>query len=125
MLPNKDVIAEIGKFKSGINKGNFKNCKNKNFDPRDNDLFKNAVHLAYLDAARTFSKINSSSGTAEAELAKAKSFLGNIRSTYTGINLPGGAQMNGDNLMSQGKEEQETLRQELLQRFPVFGIWHG
>lgn len=71
MLPNKDVIAEIGKFKSGINKGNFKNCKNKNFDPRDNDLFKNAVHLAYLDAARTFSKINSSSGTAEAELAKA------------------------------------------------------
>jgi hypothetical protein len=33
--------------------------------------------------------------------------------------------MNGDNLMSQGKEEQETLRQELLQRFPVFGIWHG
>jgi hypothetical protein len=58
-------------------------------------------------------------------LAKAKYFLGNIRSTYTGINLPGGAQMNGDNLMNQGKEEQETLRQELLQKFPVFGIWHG
>ena len=28
-------------------------------------------------------------------LAKAKIFIGNIRMTYTGINLPGGAQING------------------------------
>jgi hypothetical protein len=58
-------------------------------------------------------------------LAKAKIMLGNLRTTYSGINLPGGAQINGEQLLSQGKEEQEALRTELLQRFPVFGIWHG
>ena len=58
-------------------------------------------------------------------LAKAKILLGNLRTTYTNISLPGGAQVNGEQLLSQGKEEQEALRTELLQRFPVFGIWHG
>jgi hypothetical protein len=58
-------------------------------------------------------------------LAKAKILLGNLRTTYTGINLPGGAQINGDQLLTQGNSEQEALRTELLQRFPVFGIWHG
>ena len=58
-------------------------------------------------------------------LAKAKIMLGNLRTTYTNINLPGGAQVNGDQLLNQGKEEQEVLRTELLQRFPVFGVWYG
>jgi hypothetical protein len=58
-------------------------------------------------------------------LAKAKTFLGNLRTTYSGINLPGGAQLNGDALLQQGNTEQEALRAELLQRFPVFGMWHG
>lgn len=58
-------------------------------------------------------------------LAKAKILLGNLRTTYSNINLPGGAQINGDQLLSQGKEQQESLRTELLQRFPVFGMWNG
>ena len=58
-------------------------------------------------------------------LAKAKILLGTLRTAYTGINLPGGAQINGEALLNQGKEEQEALRTELLQRFPVFGVWHG
>jgi hypothetical protein len=37
-------------------------------------------------------------------LAKAKILLGNLRTTYSNINLPGGAQINGDQLLSQGKE---------------------
>lgn len=58
-------------------------------------------------------------------LAKAKIFIGNLRTTYSGINLPGGAQINGADILQQGTSEQETLRTELLQRFPVFGVWHG
>lgn len=58
-------------------------------------------------------------------LAKAKIFIGQLRTTYTGINLPGGAQLNGDGILQQGITEQDALRTELLQRFPVFGIWHG
>lgn len=58
-------------------------------------------------------------------LAKAKTMLGTIRTTYSGINLPGGAQLNGETLLNQGKEEQEALREDLLKRFPVFGVWHG
>lgn len=58
-------------------------------------------------------------------LAKAKIMLGNLRTTYSNINLPGGAQINGEQLLNQGKEQQEALRSELLQRFPVFGMWHG
>ena len=58
-------------------------------------------------------------------LAKAKIFIGQLRTTYTGINLPGGAQINGDGILQQGIAEQDALRTELLQRFPVFGIWHG
>ena len=58
-------------------------------------------------------------------LAKAKILLGNLRTTYTNISLPGGAQVNGEQLLNQGKEEQQALRAQLLQRFPVFGMWHG
>lgn len=58
-------------------------------------------------------------------LAKAKIFIGNLRTTYSGINLPGGAQINGADILQQGTSEQEALRTELLQRFPVFGVWHG
>jgi hypothetical protein len=39
-------------------------------------------------------------------LAKAKILLGNLRTTYTNISLPGGAQVNGEQLLNQGKEEQ-------------------
>lgn len=58
-------------------------------------------------------------------LAKAKIFLGNLRTTYSGISLPGGAQVNGEQLLAQGNDEQTALRDELRQRFPVFGVWHG
>ena len=58
-------------------------------------------------------------------LAKAKTLLGNLRNTYSGINLPGGAQLNGDNLLQQGNSEQEALRADLLKRFPTFGVWYG
>lgn len=37
-------------------------------------------------------------------LAKAKIMLGNLRTTYSNINLPGGAQINGEQLLNQGKE---------------------
>jgi hypothetical protein len=58
-------------------------------------------------------------------LAKAKTFLGNLRTTYSGINLPGGAQLNGSEILQQGNSEQEALRAELIQRFPVLSMWHG
>lgn len=57
-------------------------------------------------------------------LAKAKIFIGTIRSTYTNINLPGGAQVNAD-ILNQGKEEQDKLREELTKKYPVLGVWHG
>jgi hypothetical protein len=37
-------------------------------------------------------------------LAKAKILLGNLRTTYSNISLPGGAQVNGEQLLSQGKD---------------------
>lgn len=58
-------------------------------------------------------------------LAKAKIYIGTIRTTYTGINLVGGAQINGTEILQQGTTEQEALRTELRARFPVIGMWHG
>ena len=58
-------------------------------------------------------------------LAKAKIFIGNIRQTYTGVNLPGGAQINGAQILQQGNAEQDALRQELTARYPVLAIYHG
>ena len=59
------------------------------------------------------------------ELAKAKFFIGNLRKTYTGVSLPGGAAINGDDFVSQGTAEMEALRTDLLQRFPVLAVYHG
>ena len=58
-------------------------------------------------------------------LAKAKIFIGNIRLTYTGVNLPGGAQINGTEILNQGNQEQDALRAELTARYPVLAIYHG
>lgn len=58
-------------------------------------------------------------------LAKAKTYIGNLRTTYDGINLPGGAKINGERILQQGLDEQTKLRDELLERFPVFGIYQG
>ena len=45
--------------------------------------------------------------------------------TYTGVSLPGGAAINGDDFISQGTAEMEALRTDLLQRFPVLAVYHG
>ena len=58
-------------------------------------------------------------------LAKAKIYIGNIRMTYTGVNLPGGAQINGAQILQQGNAEQDALRLELTQRYPILAIYHG
>lgn len=58
-------------------------------------------------------------------LAKAKFFIGNLRKTYTGVSLPGGAAINGDDYLNQATTEMEALRTDLLQRFPVLAVYHG
>ena len=58
-------------------------------------------------------------------LAKAKFFIGNLRKTYPGVSLPGGASINGDDYLNQSSSEMENLRNELLKRFPVLAIYHG
>jgi hypothetical protein len=58
-------------------------------------------------------------------LANAKILIGNIRSTYTGISMPGGASIDGSQILQQGIAERDALRTELTARFPAFGVWFG
>lgn len=58
-------------------------------------------------------------------LAMAKILIGNIRSTYTGISMIGGASIDGSQILQQGIAERDALRDELTKRFPVFGVWVG
>jgi hypothetical protein len=59
-------------------------------------------------------------------LAKAKMLLGNIRSTF-GNTIPGGGdniQLNGAELIAQGKEELDTVKKEIMgQQEPLLMIW--
>lgn len=65
------------------------------------------------------------SGSRGCGLAFAKILLGNMRTTYTGVTLPGGGSVDGQTVLSQGTAERDKLREELLQKFPSFGIWIG
>ena len=58
-------------------------------------------------------------------LAEAKCLVGNIRSTYSGISMLGGASIDGSQMLSQGTAERDALRNELHQKFPSLGIWVG
>lgn len=53
----------------------------------------------------------------EYALARSKVFLGTIWRKLSGISFPGGAtQLNGGELISEGKEEMDKLREQLLQK---------
>ena len=58
-------------------------------------------------------------------LAKAKIFIGNLRKLDGGVTLPGGTNIDGQTMLSQGNEQQKELREQLTKRFPVIGMWHG
>lgn len=58
-------------------------------------------------------------------LALAKMLLGNIRSTYSGVTLLGGASVDGSQILSQGTSERDALRAELTQKNPAIGMWVG
>lgn len=58
-------------------------------------------------------------------LANAKIAWGNIRTAYSGVNLPGGIQVSGESLVSSGQKEQEDLRNEIRARYPAIGMWIG
>ena len=70
-MPYKNALE---KFKKGINKGNFKNhiANGDILDPKDNAIFEDAVYAAYLDAARTFTNIETCSTAKQARKALAK-----------------------------------------------------
>jgi len=58
-------------------------------------------------------------------LAFAKRLIGNIRTTYSGVTMIGGAAINGDQMLNQGTSEIDALRTELRERYPSLGIWVG
>lgn len=58
-------------------------------------------------------------------LALSKMLLGNIRTTYSGITMLGGASIDGSQVLSQGIAERDQLRTELTQKFPALGVWVG
>jgi hypothetical protein len=58
-------------------------------------------------------------------LAMAKILIGNIRTTYSGISMLGGATIDGQQILSQGTAERDALRSELTLRYPSLGIWVG
>ena len=58
-------------------------------------------------------------------LAKAKIFVGQIRKLDGGVSLPGGTTIDGDTFLSQGKQQQKQLREQLTKRYPIIGMWHG
>lgn len=58
-------------------------------------------------------------------LAKSKILIGNIRTTYSNVSLVGGASVDGSQILQQGIAERDALREDLIKRFPAFGVWVG
>ena len=58
-------------------------------------------------------------------LANAKILIGNIRTTYSGITMLGGASIDGQTILNQGTAERDKLRDEITLRYPSLGIWVG
>lgn len=54
--------------------------------------------------------------------AFAKYTLGEIRSKYTGVNLPGGGSLNGDRLLAEATEEMNALLEALEEEEPYEGL---
>jgi len=42
-----------------------------------------------------------------------------------GINLVGGGAVDGQQILQQGISERDALREDLIKRFPAFGVWVG
>ena len=58
-------------------------------------------------------------------LAFAKILIGNIRTTYTGVTMLGGATIDGQQMLSQGTSERDALRTELTLKYPTTFIAVG